>query len=255
MIQIKALQSLYDKIPGVPCIAGCTACCVTPNVTLCEYIFLVCELCERYTGSELSDLIVTPMRNHPWFEGNYYCRFQNDKGICINHIGRGAACRLHGLPVIQKLGVSNMENCTIMEQNLLPQIEVDTAQLWLEELLALNKALYPTYGESFLRLIGLNIECWLDITYSDNINSEELREYQTLIHQYCPQLPSLENYKAFTEIFEKIDTIQLLDMCVQLGDKDSALKALNKLISGFPTTGTFFAEQAEWMKRKIEASG
>ncbi|MBF0429945.1 MAG: hypothetical protein HQK83_01595 [Fibrobacteria bacterium] len=250
-INFEELQLIYDKIPGVPCISGCMGCCVSPNITLIEFIFLMRFLYAQCSKEEVLNFLTKRTLPNTQFEGNLHCRFQGDNGFCTIHLGRGMACRLHGLPVIEELGVTNMENCTIMEQGLLPKVHVERVNGWLNKLLKLNQEIIPEYSEDFFHIVGLNIECWLDILFIDDITQDTLSQYQQVLRGSIPYKSYDFLYSPHSEIKEKIDTITLLKLCIDLGDKTGVEASLKKLKTGYPTTGSYFNEQCDWIEKKI----
>lgn len=246
------LESLYKIVPGVPCIAGCKGCCVSPTITLTEFIYMMRYLLKTYKREIFLKFITYPMRPHPQFEGNYYCRFQSENGYCGLHEGRALACRLHGLPVIEDLGIKNLENCTIMDKSECPQVNVKEINGWIDELLLCNQELRPDYGDEFHHIIGLNVECWLDIAFWDNISSNIIRNLQNLIRSLLPEDLIINGYLPHTEISEKIDAVSLLEMLINSGDKDAVENILDHLQNKYPTAGTYFSDDASWIREKLK---
>ncbi len=246
----KKLEGIYRSLPGLPCLAGCTGCCVSPTMTLSEFIHMIGFVFEKFSQHEIEKYFDLPMEPHPKFEGNFYCRFQSSEGLCVVHSHRALACRMHGLPVIDQLGVNNMENCTIMEKQFLPNVSRSTAGEWLSLLVETNKEILTEYGENFYHLIGLNVECWLDILFVDDLANDLLVSLQNVLRGSFENFRTI-NYQKKTEIIEKINTISLLEMVIQTGEKESVLSLLNKIESEYASTGGYFQDDCQWMRQSI----
>src|SRR3990172_6474656 len=105
------LEELYAEVPGVPC-TGCGHCCVTPTVTLVEFVHLMKHVISQFNPEEVARLLTQKMKPHERFEGNYQCKFLSPLGKCTVHPGRPLACRLHGLPVLEELDIPGLVTYT-----------------------------------------------------------------------------------------------------------------------------------------------
>ena len=220
-------------------------------MTLVEFVHVMRYVYDAAAPETIFEWILKPMTPHASFEGNYRCRFHSEDGKCGVHPDRPMACRLHGLPVIEKLGVSNLENCTIMDKGFLPDLPVPRIREWLKELMDLNKEWDAQHCEGFYKIIGLNFECWLDILFVEDLSNELLRDLQALLREAIPHRQVPLDYKPHTEIAEKVETIALLQFIIESGDRGSVLALLDKLEKEFPTTGNYFHDEVKWMREQI----
>ena len=245
----KGLEVIYADLPELPCLPGCTACCVSPTLTLVEFIFLLDFLKRQEKIEKFCDPSLPPFSSR--FKGHRQCRFHALEGLCSIHPGRPLACRLHGLPVIESLGVVDLENCTIMDQKFLPQIALTRAKGWLEDLVKLNERLSEGYGQSFLRIVGLHPECWFDIAWGPEPASEELSGLREKILMFFPDL-KINRLRPVTEIAEKASYLELLEISLEMGDLEMVKKMLTDLEGRFNTVGGYWESEARELLKAVE---
>ncbi len=248
----EALSSLYKKLPPVPCFAGCKGCCVSPTMTLVEFICLFNWMLNEYSQEEMEAFIAKPMLAHPDFEGNFFCRLQGENGLCQGHGGRALACRLHGLPVIEKLKIQNLENCQIMDKDYLPDLPLETAQSWLSKLVELNNQVKDNYEGSFYGLLAFNLEGWLDICFQENVANDLWTELRELLKKHLKEFSLAKEYKPLSQLADKMEFISLLELSIKFTDPQSTLESLKQLKKKFPSTGSYFQAEIDWMLERLQ---
>jgi hypothetical protein len=204
----------------MPCLPGCTACCVSPTAF------------------------------HSKFKGHLKCPFHGNQGRCEVHPHRGLACRMHGLPVINHMGIQNLENCTIMDEDFLPKVSQSKAKGWLDQLLEINQNLVPNYGTEFHALVGLLIPCWLDLYFAAEVE-DWLVLYQKAMWDFLGQ-PEESLSTSHTGIMEKFKMISLLQLSMDLGEIHSVKKILDNLENSFPATGSYYLDQIAFFRKEIK---
>jgi len=74
------------------------------------------------------------------------------------------ACRLFGLPVLNQLGLENLEKCPVMDPQTCPPVPRETLDGWLSRIKDLNQDIPGYYSEPYW-VLGLNLECWLAVYF------------------------------------------------------------------------------------------
>jgi len=238
----KELEGLYSKIPGVPC-TGCGNCCVTPSVTLVEFVYLMRSLIETRPTEEITELLSRKMDPHPKFAGNHKCRFLSPIGKCTVHPSRPLPCRLHGLPVLEELKLEGMVTYTEMDTTQCPTVAFDTLKSWLNEITDLNQEIYPINEPYWLT--GLNIESWLAVYFDDSIDGGIFVPIKKFMIENFDFGFAKSSYRDRTHLKEKLDKIEILYQLQGVADPETVKKLLNSLISDYPRAGTFFIAEAK----------
>lgn len=244
---LKQLSRLYADLPAVPC-KGCGECCVSPTITLLEFIFLFDGLFKTFTTSEIQSLLLSPIQFHGRSEGNLQCKFLSKQGRCIIHPCRSMACRLHGLPVIEKLNIPGQENCLKIREEQTADIPLDELEKWLENLTHLNSELLEYYTAPFF-IAGFNIECWLSVVYDPFLDMDPFIKIKKILNERFPQL-ALIPYQDQTNLKEKTDKILFFSEFLKQGVSEELIELLDSISRDYPYTGTYFLQEAE--KYKIE---
>lgn len=157
------------------------------------------------------------------------------------HDGRAMACRLFGLPAMNLLKISNLENCKKMT---IPHdsTTVQSIQEWLTHLSEINNSFAPYYAEPYW-IAGLNMECWLALYFDPWLNDGMLGELKTAL-QTSLNLSFLENkYRDYTDLKGKTDKIALLYELIKIGAKKEALELIADIRYGYPLTGTYYLDE------------
>jgi Fe-S-cluster containining protein len=239
------LQALYDSLPGVPCILGCGVCCATPSVTPLEFIYLFRSMLEQVPRPTIISWIQRGMTVHPWGGNNFLCRFQTldrNKG-CLVHPYRPLACRLFGLPVLDRLKIENLEKCPVMDPAACPDVPLPALQKWLLAVEDLNRDFPEYYAEPYW-LVGLNIECWLAVYLDPLLDMGVFGRLKNILHEQIDLSFLTEHYRDTTRLKEKIDKITLFYMLFSQGLSAESREILVSIRDDYPATGTYFTEEA-----------
>lgn len=245
----KELKLIYAELPEVKCQA-CGTCCVSPTVTLLEFVYLMDDLCRSGGEDLLASFLNKPTEFHARHDGNLVCRLLGPEGKCLAHSHRTMACRLHGLPVINELGIRNLENCEKVEPRLQPQIPVDRLRAWLGRLTTLSENIQEKYEEPYW-LTGLNLECWLAVVYDPLMDMGPFRRAKEILQSRFPMLREF-GFKNETRLREKVDKISMLFEFFSVGVSEDVLEILDSIMNDYPQTGTYYLKEAEDYKKVLE---
>lgn len=237
---LKKLGDLYKIMPGVPC-AACGECCVSPTVTLLEFIYLMDDVVAKCSKDQLSQLICRPPQFHATSEGNLLCRIQK-KGLCSFHLSRTMACRLHGFPVLKSLEIAGQENCNKMKEGL-PNVGPKQLRGWLALLSALNPRLISRYNEPYW-LAGLNLECWPAVYFDPLLDAGPFGEAKAVLRERYPQFADIP-YNDQTKLKEKVDKITLLFEMVKVVPSPDLAFLIDSITTDYPLTGTYYLEESK----------
>lgn len=243
---LEKLGKLYECLPGVPC-AACGECCVSPTVTLLEFIYLMDGLIAQCSKEELTQMLCRAPQFHATSEGNLLCRIQN-KGLCAIHTSRTMACRLHGLPVLSLLEIAGQENCGKMKEGL-PDVDPKELHSWLSLLTELNGELISPYGEPYW-LAGLNLECWLAVYYDPLLDAGPFGEAKEILCERYPQLGEIP-YEDKTKLKEKVDKITLLFEMVKVVPSEGLSFLVDSITADYPLTGTYYLEESKKIRKVL----
>ena len=246
---LSKLDLIYRNIPSVPCKA-CGKCCVSPTITFLEFLYLM-DGVYRFEKEQIQHFFSIPVKFHEKHEGNLQCRFIDKHGHCTVHKFRSMACRLHGLPAINMLGIEEIENCKIMPPSSLPEVKVNTLKKWLENLSQLNSEIFNHYKEPFW-LAGLNIECWLAILYDPYFNLAPFKHFREIFKKRYPKLSEMK-YSDETNLKEKVDKITMFFEFIKTGVSEELIDLLSSIINDYPVTGTYYLNEAKKYKEIIES--
>ena len=244
------LEKLYSTLPELSCKA-CGLCCVSPTCTLSEFVYLFSYLCKNYPKHIVQKYVLTPLEIHPDYEGNLRCIFlKNDK--CAIHYARTGACRLFGVPSLHNFEINNLEECkngiTITSGN------GDSAFIksWLDELVKLNESLYDFSQEPYF-IRGFTIQCWLDIYFDDSLDFDVFHEIKEVMYRHIDLSYCNKSYALQTQLRDKFDKIAILSSLLYTScDIELVKKTVNSIKNDYPTTGTYFLEEATAYLSAIE---
>lgn len=188
---------------------------------------------------------------HPDFEGNLKCRFLSKESRCSIHPFRSLACRIHGLPVIDQLKISGQENCRKINPAVQPRVSVNELRGWLELLTRLNKDHFDFYCEPYW-VSGFNIECWFAIIFDPFLDMDVFGELKRQLLDLFPELKELQ-YDDPTDLKGKVDDVTLFYEIMKFGITGKVIGLLDKIISGYPQTGTYYLKEAsDYRKIMVE---
>lgn len=250
--QLGHLLSLYTQLPSVHCI-GCGACCVSPTCTLLECAFLLNYCKKTLTKEMLSRLLLKPCSTHPLYEGNTVCFFLHNNR-CIIHPGRPGACRLFGQSAVDNMDIMGMVTCKKIITPNKSGFTQDNVQDWLQSLTELNEPFYSP-GEAPYFIIGLNVECWIDILMYDSWEQPFFQNLHDILNRYySPPQIIVSKYQQRTDIVRKVAAIDHFFENIDNGDTFNLQQELLQIRDGFLYTGTWFYKEANRFLEKIENS-
>jgi hypothetical protein len=241
---LKEVASLYQQLPQVAC-RECGQCCVSPTCTLAEFIYLMHHCAVNLPQQDLEEFIFSVPLLSEAHEGNIVCAFLKNK-LCSVHLWRTGACRLFGIPALEKLGVSDLVSCFNSISVVSGASDEAFIRAWLDRITSLNTALYP-FGKAPYHVYGFNLECWLDIYFDDLFTVDVFADIRAIMARYFDLSKWKQDYKARTGLKEKIDKISILSLLLETGDRDSIKELLVSIWDGYPLTGTYFQKEAQEM--------
>jgi hypothetical protein len=243
------LESLYHELPEVAC-RGCGFCCVSPTITLAEFIHHIDHARHALPAATLASRFAAPPELHPEHEGNLRCAWI-DGSKCLVHAGRSASCRIFGVPSLANLGVSDLVQC----KNGIAVTSGDGSAgfiaKWIERLFDINRALYAFDAEPYF-IRGLNLECWLDIYFDATLDFDVFADIRRRMHEAADLREWARAYRPKTGIREKIDKISVLSAMMGMGDRETMRGLVLSIRDEYPFTGTWFLEEANAYLREME---
>jgi Fe-S-cluster containining protein len=250
----KKLNKIYDSLPSLDCTGCWGECCVSPTMTAPEFILMMNTLLKMYPQEKVKEYLMAPSREHKFWEGNHYCRFQNEEnGRCEVYPGRALACRLHGHEALRAFEDPDMVFCD-KNPDKTQALKQDHLNGHLSTMRDVLDSL-PIKYEAPWFLASMNLDCWLDFYFEKNISDGRL-ELEAL-HDFILkrlELPAV-SFKLTTTLKGKINHIEKAYYFIQEEKFDQALKCFIELESDFPSTGSYFLEEAKqcqnWMKDRI----
>jgi len=244
---LKNLEQIYLEIPGVPC-QSCGECCVSPTVTLLEFIYLMDGFLAENSMEQATEILCRPAAFHPTCEGNLICRMQA-KRLCTIHKHRTMACRIHGLPVLQSLQIAGQEDCLKMK-GILPQVETADLKSWLELLSAMNSQVMEYYTEPYW-LAGLNLEGWLAAYFDPLLDAGPFGQAKAILRGRYAQLAGVP-YTDASRLKDKVDKITLLFEMFKIGPSPELVALIDSIERDYPLTGTYYMEEAKKIRAAIQ---
>jgi hypothetical protein len=236
------IESLYSKLPSVAC-TECGACCVSPTCTLAEFVYLMHHCCAALSENQLRAFVLAAPRASETCDGNLVCQFLKDK-LCSVHLWRTGACRLFGIPFLEKLGVANLVSCKHNIRIVSGENSEAFVRSWLDTLSQLNAGLYK-FGKAPYHIFGLNLESWLDIYFDGSIEGDVFDDMRRVMKTNVDLALLAPQYVPKTGIKEKIDKISVLSMMLSSGDSASLRELLLSIRDDYPLTGTYFQREAQ----------
>jgi len=243
------LESLYHELPEVAC-QGCGFCCVSPTITLAEFIHHLRHALRALPRAELMSRITAAPELHPEHEGNLRCAWL-DGSRCAVHAGRSASCRIFGVPSLASLGVSDLVQC---KNNITVTFGDGSAGFitkWIERLFDINRELYAFDVEPYF-IRGLNLECWLDIYFDTTLDFDVFADIRRHMRKAADLDFCAREYRPKTGIREKIDKISVLSAMMGMGDRETMRGLVRSIRDEYPVTGTWFVEEANAYLREME---
>jgi Fe-S-cluster containining protein len=245
---IKEIENLYKILPDVNC-KQCGWCCVSPTCTLAEFIYLMKNFVSNSSDKEIEDFLFFTPKQHKIHDGNFVCYFLKNNN-CSIHKYRTGACRLFGIPEIEKLNLSNLVTC-VNKASTSVNCEEKFIRNWLNQIAEINSKIYP-FGRSPYFVYGFNLECWLDIYFDNLLTFEPFLSIRSIMKNWFDLTKWQNEYRQKTNLKEKIDKISILNIMINIPQKDTLKELLISIINDYPLTGTYFQKEAQLMLDEIE---
>jgi len=231
------LSEIYSLLKPISCMM-CGQCCVLPQCTFVEFVFLMNEMQSLVSFETRQAFLTQKLQPSKQFQGNFDCIFQKNQQ-CQIHPARTLMCRLHGDPILTKIGQS--ENCKKVDrEETLSEFDLSQIGTQLDHL---NRVYYEIDAMPFL-LDSLNIACWLELYYSDLSPLPFIKNIQihlkTLLH------PDYQHhiYTPVTQILDKFITVDKAYYCLENGDVPKAEGFYWKLIEQYPDSIGYYTDKA-----------
>lgn len=240
----KRLQGIYSMVTPLDC-SGCSGdCCVSPTMTAPEFVVFMQNAQQTRSTTALEQIISVPLRVHPHYEGNAFCRFQLATGPCDNYQGRALACRLFGHEVLREYAVPNMEFCTRNPPGN-RNLQAPTVDAMLAEIRQLMAAENLEYSAPFF-MESLSLECWLDFYFNPELCAN--RPSLTSLRNYLDaqlQIPRPPAYPIHTNLAQKMVQIEVLHQQIAAENGSAVLEILHSLLNDYPTCGSYYLSEAQ----------
>lgn len=238
-------NEIYAHIPQVGCQA-CGECCVTPHVTLIEFSYMMDFLLDN--PDHLLETLLKVVPYHPDYPGYFKCRFQTQDNFCSIYPHRPLACRMHGQPILEKMGMHYHVYC-----NKIKSVERDLTQeevyAFLDKTNDLNKGYYPYYTSPYW-VSGLNIETWLTILFTDLD-----RSFFNLLKKILDNNLHLSQLSAYfsqhVHLEQKLSLIEKFQIDFSAGRFADLSVLLDKIQNDFPDTGAYYYFEADLYRNAV----
>ena len=231
------MNELYAELPSVNC-SACGECCVCLSCTLLEFIHTLNGL----SPQSFKELLHAKPAIDVRYEGNLLCPFK-PHNLCTIHPVRPGACRLFGIPSLDSLEISNLENCRYGTTTVGAPADAAFVNEWIEKLYTRETMLYPVMAEPFF-VKGFNLFCWLDIFFDQSINEEPFASIRSILAQTTPLATFSEAYQPQTNLSQKIKRIEKIRDLIDLADIRALTEELVAIRDDYPLTGTYYYEEA-----------
>lgn len=238
-------DEIYKNIPQMNC-AACGQCCVSPHMTLIEFCYLMTSLCDK--PDQLLQILSRMVPAHPEYNGNLLCRFQTQDNHCGVYEHRAMVCRLHGHPVLKKLGLQYHVHCASSEQYAL-DFTPDEVYGLMDRLTELNQGYYSYYAPPYW-VSGLNTESWLTILFGDF--SQNI--FRLLKKIMLKELNIQDMARYFTQpvrLQEKLTVIDQFQAELAGGRCEILIPLIRRIQNDFPETGAYYYFEAEMYEKAL----
>lgn len=245
----KELHDKYSTLPGLQCGQCWGECCVSPTMTAIEFVYMMLGAQETMDKTTLLKFIQEPIKEHLFYAGNAHCRFQDMvNGRCQNYETRAMACRLHGHEALRAYQTDDLEFCDKKPDHN-KTLSVEGLDRRLETIRDYNDSLEIPYAEPWY-FCSLNLESWLDFYYTPSLceGRPVLAQIQRTIHSML-SLPLINQKVQLTTLTAQLKTIEHLYRAISEGDGALVLDLLNDILEGFPSTGSYYLDEANQMKK------
>lgn len=242
------LENFYDALPHVSC-TSCGKCCASPHITYAEALHLFAWLFESKLPEDLERMFNAETIEQTYVF-NFKCRFENSETkMCEVHPARGFICRVFGYPVLDRMGIENMDNCHEPDRTVIPNVRLSRMHEWMDHLASLNRAHVQDFNRAPYHITGFNIETWLDIAVTDYG-----RHPFTLYHEELNALPFGDLNLTFsdrTSLSTRLAKIDLFHQALRHRNTSHAGRLIENLLTSEPMTGTFFRYEAKRYRSRL----
>ncbi|MHC4887610.1 MAG: YkgJ family cysteine cluster protein [Planctomycetota bacterium] len=240
-----ALEAIDAVLPPMPCIA-CGLCCVSPHITLVEFIRLIDSALTDWPPERLIQWVSTPPELERRYPGNFKCRVQTEKGLCDRHEARPLICRLEGFPVLDRIGMRESHICPyITEEDLEVPVGESDIDRWIADTFTVTNQFYPTYEEPYW-LSSLLPECWFAVALDETIKQPFFVWIREMIRSTLDLDFLVPHYENYTRLGDKLGRIDQFFEYAEAKRPRKAVQAIRRVLYDFPFTGTYY--QAEGKK-------
>ncbi|MBN1258099.1 MAG: YkgJ family cysteine cluster protein [Planctomycetes bacterium] len=239
------LEVIYQNLPPVPCIS-CGLCCVSPHVTLLEFVYLLDGLLNSWPAEKLIALVAMPATLEKRYPGNLKCPCQEEKGLCGIYQHRPLMCRLEGLPVLDRMGIRKKQICPyITEEEMKVEVLPEDIDRWVAETFGLSTKYYNIYAEPYW-LSALNLECWLAVALDPKILQGPVLNIRKMVQNSFDLDFLAVNYEDTTQFSEKLDAIDLFfEQAEKQRNPREAIGTILHILNDFPATGSYYLEEGK----------
>ena len=238
-------NEIYNQIPKTGCIA-CGECCVTPHVTLIEFCYMMDFLSDN--PDQLIETISKVVSYHPDYPGYFKCRFQTADNFCEIYPNRPLACRMHGHPVLEKMGMQYHVYCQKI-QSVEREISQEEVYYFLDKTNNLNQGYYPYYTTPYW-VSGLNVETWLTILFGD-MNKSFFKLLKKIINKNLHISELAPHFNQPVNLNQKVELIEEFQADFRAGEFDKLESLLDKIQNNFPDTGAYYYFESDLYRNTV----
>lgn len=238
-------EEIYQAIPEIPCDA-CGQCCVSPHMTLIEFCYLMAPLCLR--PDLLQQILSRIVPAHPEYHGNMLCRFQTPDNRCGVYERRALVCRLHGHPVLRKMGFQYQVHCSGSSTSTGSLMPEDVYGL-MDRLTELNKGYYSYYCPPYW-VSGLNTETWLTVLFG-NFEQHIFKLLKKIMLKELDIQHMAHHFTQHVRLSEKLGLIDRFQAELPLCRAETLVPLLRRIQNDFPETGAYYYFEADMYEKSL----
>jgi Fe-S-cluster containining protein len=239
-------DEIYLNIPEMNCRA-CGRCCVSPHMTLIEFCYIMTSLLDK--SAQLENILSREVAAHPDYNGNLMCRFQTPDNRCMIYPHRALVCRLHGHPVLKKMGLQYHVHCPTAAVSS-EVFDADDVYALMDRLTEINQGYYSYYSPPYW-VSGLNTESWLTILCGD-LQQNIFRLLKKIMLKEINSI-SIEPYFMQTvPLKEKLRVIDMFQVQLSSSHNETLIPLIRSIQNDFPETGAYYYFEAEMYEKTLK---